>query len=157
MNKVSFLLVLFPVFLSAQNTPDYMLSKSINYHDPNGQWPTVQATFHYTETRPSGPDRKTIFELDNRRAEWTIDRDDLEIYVVNGETVNVVKGDKGQDRGRLLRNYYLYLWGLPMKLKDEGTPAITQSEDEEVNGVPVDVLRVPYEKETYYFSFSTTN
>ncbi len=39
-----------------------------------------------------------------------------------------------------------------MKLKDESTPAITRAPDEEVAGQQAHVLRVAYEKETYYFS-----
>lgn len=159
MNKLLTLLLL--VFaacdLSAQSTPKAILAKSIEYHDPESKWPTLQATFYYTETRPTGSDRKTKFELDNGQGQWILNRNDEEIYEVDGNEVSVLKGEKGTDRGLMLRNYYLYLWGLPMKLKDKSTPAITQSEDEEVDGMPVRVLRVAYEKEVYYFSFDQTS
>jgi len=150
------LLILF-IFLSfwtySQDSADDLLLRSIRYHDPENVWPLLQATFHYKETRPTGPDRKTVFEVNNRKGEWKLNRDDEEIYEVVGEVSNVLKGEKGPDRGLMLRNYYLYLWGLPMKLKDASTPTITQVEDEVVNGIKVNVLRVAYEKETYYFSF----
>lgn len=155
MNRIALLLLAIPAFVSAQGTAD-ILERSFNYHDPQNQWSKLQATFYYTETRPSGPDRKATFELDNSQGKWMLNRNDEEVYEVVGNEATVLQGDKEADRGIMLRNYYLYLWGLPMKLKDASTPIITQSQDGEVDRLKVHVLRVAYEKETYYFSFDQT-
>jgi len=139
--------------MSLAQTADEILATAIRYHDPQNEWPALKAIFQYTETRPSGEDRKTVFDLDNGKGIWRLNRSQEEIYEVVNDEVTVLKGDKEPSRGLLLRNYCLYLWGLPMKLKDESTPQITRVKDEKVNENTTFVLRVAYEKETYYFSF----
>ena len=153
MNKLYFLLFLLTGSLMAQNDAESILKKSIQYHDPEGVWSSLQATFFYKDSRPDGSEREASFRLDNANRKWTLNRSDEEIYEIEHDEAKVLKGDKDAARGVMLRNYYLYLWGLPMKLQDESTPEITQAEDEEIEGQKVDVLRVAYEKETYYFSF----
>jgi hypothetical protein len=134
-------------------TAKEILDKSIQYHDPNGEWRTLKATFYFTETRPNGPDRKTVFTINNARNEHTLNRNDEEIYEVSGAQVKVVKGDKPAERGQTLRNYYLYLWGLPMKLLDANTPLNNKVGKKSIDGNASYVLTVNYEKEdwTYYF------
>ncbi len=153
MRKFTLLLSLVPILSSAQQDLNLLLAKAVSYHDPQGSWSDLQATLYFTETRPTGTDRKTTFEIDNKVGHWRLNRNDEEIYEVSGEKAVVIKGDKGVERALLLRNYYLYLWGLPMKLYDKSTPEITQSEDEKVGDREAYVLRVPYEAETYYFYF----
>ena len=70
---------------------------------------------------------------------------------MNGELAKVLKGDKDNERALVLRNYYLYLWGLPMKLYDKSTPEITLAKDENIGEKLCNVLRVQYEKDTWYF------
>ena len=50
-------------FLSFSQTADEILAKSLAYHDASAAWPTLQATFFFTETRPTSPDRSTTIEL----------------------------------------------------------------------------------------------
>lgn len=145
--------ILLPLILPAQQTASEILEKAIAYHDPNDEWPALVASFYFRETLPDKPDRKTIFKIDNTRGWWKLNRDNKEIYEVTGESATVLKGDKGVDRAIMMRNYYLYLWGLQMKLKDESTPEITVAPDEQVNGIDANMLRVEYEEDTYYFYF----
>lgn len=152
MKYLLLMLALLPLISVAQ-TADEILAKAIRYHDPQNEWPALKAIFHYTETRPDGEARETVFDIDNAKGIWKLNRNEDEIYEIVNDEVTVLKGDKEPSRGLLLRNYYLYLWGLPMKLKDKSTPKITRTEDEKVNGNTTFVLRVAYEKETYYFSF----
>ena len=51
------------------------------------------------------------------------------------------------------RNYWTYLWGLPMKLRDPGTELNPEFKDTVFEGVPVYRLKVTYPREVYYFSF----
>ena len=157
MNRYLFFFLIASYALQAQDNPQALLEKSITYHDPQGQWSSLQATFYYTETRPDGPDRKITFRLDNSQSKWRLNRNDDEIYEVEHDRAKVISGERDEARGLMLRNYYLYLWGLPMKLKDESTPGITRLEDTRLDGVAAYVLRVAYEKETYYFSFDQTS
>ncbi|MEM0938207.1 MAG: DUF6503 family protein [Bacteroidota bacterium] len=152
MRNITLLTFVLPLLVVSQS-PEKILAKAINYHDPGNKWSELQATFHFVETRSKGPDRQTIFELNNGLEEWKLNRDNVEIYQVTGNQTQVIKGDKDEARGLLLRNYYLYLWGLPMKLKDGSTPEITLSENAKVGNNPTNVLRVEYEEDTWYFYF----
>lgn len=150
-----FFVLLIPHVLLSQITADKVLSRAVNYHDQEGKWTSLNAVFKFTETRPSGPDRFTTIELDNSKSYMKINRNDEEMYEVNGEIAEVLKGDQDNERALILRNYYLYLWGLPMKLNDKSTPEITVVDDEKVDDTTCNVLRVAYEKDTWYFYFET--
>ncbi|WP_436514939.1 DUF6503 family protein [Ekhidna sp. To15] len=153
MRKYIFLLLFIPALCLAQNTADKVLAKAIAYHDSQGNWPLLSSTFNFTETRPNGPNRSTIVVINNSESYMKINRNDEEIYEVTLDDAKVLKGDKDQDRAIVLRNYYLYLWGLPMKLYDESTPEITLSADATVADKVCKVLRVAYEKDIWYFYF----
>lgn len=138
-------------------TPAEVLDKAIQYHDPKGEWSNLQTTLIFRETRPDGSERMAEFELDNRTGKMKINRNDEEIYAVDGNEAEVLAGDYEADRGVMLRNYYLYLWGLPMKLTDEGTPQLTLEEEEKISGTSTHVVRVEYESDTWYFNFDQSS
>jgi hypothetical protein len=77
-----------------------------------------------------------------------------ETYEIVVDEVKVLAGDKDATRGLMIRNYFLYLWGLPMKLYDEGTPFDPVVTTTDIEGITCDVVRVVYEKDTWYFSFN---
>lgn len=137
---------------SAQLTPQQVLAKAARYHDPKNEWPTLKATFHFTETRPGGADSFSSMVLDNERTYMKVDMRGKESYEITVDSVKVLSGDKDPARGLRIRNYFLYLWGLPMKLYDEGTPFDPQVTTAEIDGITCDVIRVVYEKDTWYFS-----
>lgn len=153
MRNYLILLFLFPIATMAQETASQILAKAVSYHDPQGNWSSLSATFNYSETRPDGSSRSTTMILDNSRSYMKLNRNDEEIYEVTHDDAKVLKGDKGVDRALLLRNYYLYLWGLPMKLTDESTPETIRVPDQQVENINCNVLRVAYEKDTWYFYF----
>ena len=61
------------------------------------------------------------------------------------------------ERARSMRNYYTYLWGLPMKLRDPGTRISQQATDSRYQKKRVWEVRVTYDesvgKDTWYFYF----
>jgi hypothetical protein len=111
----------------------------------------LHAHFRFAETRADGRESESRMELDNARGAMRINFGGKESYAIAGEEVTVLSGDRDADRGLSIRNYFLYLWGLPMKLWDEGTVIELQPGTEEIDGIRCDVLRVPYEKDTWYF------
>ena len=62
-----------------------------------------------------------------------------------------------EKRSLMLRNYYLYLWGLPMKLTDPGTRIESKIYDKQFDGKPAKAARVTYDAEVgsdiWYFYF----
>jgi len=145
-------LIILPFVVFSQS-PEDIFGKAIQYHDPGSRWNDLDVTLYITETRPDKTDRKAIIYLNNTNGSMKLNRNDEEVYEVDGEQANVLKGEYEASRGLMLRNYYLYLWGLPMKLLDEVTPEIQRTEDEIIENEPTDVLRVAYEKDIWYFNF----
>ncbi len=63
------------------------------------------------------------------------------------------------DRANLYKNYYTYLYGLPMKLKDAGTIIHDKVESKTFKGKTYLLLKVTYDKavgsDAWYFYFNT--
>ena len=114
-----------------------IINKSIAYHDPNGKLVSNEVTLHLTETRPNGSDRKSEvrFNLKKEKFQLTQLKDNHKIQSIYkcGKVSFLVDGKKeiskdikekyklDSDRVEMLKNYYQYLWLLPLKLNDEGT------------------------------------
>ena len=70
--------------------------------------------------------------------------------------------DKGMscDRAQLYKNYYTYLYGLPMKLKDPGTNISYPVETKSFQGKSYLVLKATYDanigSDVWYFYFNPT-
>ena len=168
------LLVAGPVWADSSRAAD-LLAKSIAFHDPDGIWQEGILQLHLEETRPDGPSRKTTLLIDNSmgRFEITTQRDGARIDgVLEGAGCELrLDGsteftEEDREKYRLtcerlegLRNYYVYLWGLPMKLLDGGTlldpdAVVTTYQDN-----PVRALRVSYNPEVgsdiWYFYLDT--
>ncbi len=163
---------------SALPSADEVLQRSIAYHDPDGLW--FESTWRLTlrETRPSGPDRHSTvvidypdnrFELEQRvtveeieyNLEQRVDSDGSCTFRVDGSTdISDAQREKLRlncERLSLLRNYYTYLWGLPMKLRDPGTRIDPEVKAQGFEDVPVYSLRVTYDEavgsDIWYFYF----
>ena len=150
-----------------------LLEKAIQYHDPNGNWETFRGTFFITMETPNKP---------NRDSEITIDIPNEYFYIktTQGKNITAYTLDKGKctinfngknpseevkkehklscDRASMFRNYYTYLYGMPMKLKDPGAIIDEQVNLEKFIGEMYLTLRVTYKKEVgediWYFYFN---
>ncbi len=140
-----------PTIYAESPAAETVLKRAIAYHDPEGLWPVLHATFHFDETRPDGRATQSTMELDNSRSFMRVDMGGKESYEITGEDCMILSGGKDEKRGLMIRNYFLYLWGLPMKLLDPGTEFDPIVESSEINGFACGVLRVIYEKDTWYF------
>ena len=171
-------LILTPFCMDAQTiTGQELLEKSIQYHDPKDKWATFKGTLPLTETRPNGADRKSILKLDNKkdyfylnqnRAGYSIEKmveQDVCTYKVNGSTAVpdslVQKFRLTCPQLKRIRNYYVYLWGMPMKLKDSGTKIHEKISTTTFQGTEVLSMKVTYDKavgeDIWYFYFNPTN
>jgi hypothetical protein len=148
-----------------------LLDRSIAYHDPQGRWGGGAFEITDVSARPDGTGRRTILRFDNARSrfemESTVDKLPLNVVVEN-DTVRVRLDGRTDlspaelERHRLTpaqlltrRNFYLYLYGLPMKLRDPGTRLDPQVKETDFHGRTVYQLRVTYDKsvgsDTWYF------
>jgi hypothetical protein len=116
---------------------DSLLAKTIRYHDPKSQWEGKSHLLQLAESRPSGGINQTRLTLYPGKADFDMQqvrgRDKVQMRYLNGTYSFSHQGrtdipDKDrkrlgltEDRTLMMRDYYTYLFGLPMKLKDEGT------------------------------------
>ena len=154
-----------------------LLEKAIQYHDPNGNWKTFQGHLSITMETPNKPNRdseifihlpKQFFSVkatvEDHTSEYIIDKDSISI-VFNGDknpSEAILKQNNLSDaRATLYKNYYTYLYGLPMKLNDPGTIIHDNVEEKTFKGKSYWVLKATYEKEvgkdTWYFYFDKDN
>tara|TARA_B110000091_G_C13809884_1_gene474482 strand:+ start:846 stop:1553 length:708 start_codon:yes stop_codon:yes gene_type:complete len=176
MKKIcSFVLVFFAYFLgfSQALTGNQLLEKSIQFHDPNGNWNAFKGSFMVTMKTPKSSPRKSYIEIDLPEEYFLVKaiKDTLVTQytlrkgfcsmAINGNTTPseklLKKHQLSCERANLYKNYYSYLYGLPMKLKDEGTIIHQKIATKTFKGKEYLVLKVTYKKEvgsdTWYFYF----
>lgn len=127
-----------------------ILEKSIQYHDPKGQWNNFNHEMEFVSERPNGPDRKSKALIDNSKGYFQLEENGS-VMSVTMEECGEVPADKTCDNVKRTRNYYVYLWGLPMKLKDQGTVIDSKVMEEKFEGTDCYVLRVPYDEDIWFF------
>jgi hypothetical protein len=161
---------------SQQLTGKQLLEKAIQYHDPNGNWETFKGTLFVTMETPKSPKRVSEIKIDlpkqlfsvkatrgENTSEYHIDKDKIGI-VFNGDknpSEEVLKKNGlSAERAKMYKNYYTYLYGLPMKLRDPGSIIHEKVEKKTFKGKEYLVLKVTYTKEigkdTWYFYFNPT-
>lgn len=167
--------LLLPVAVQAQNpTAEEILSRSIQYHDPNGVWGTYQGSFVVVMETPGEAPRRSEISMDQPA-------DRFRLYVQKGEMTKTYEWNSGTcslsfngkaefsqevaeehrltcERAEMYRNYYSYLYGLPMKLRDPGTRLSPGAQKREFHGKEYWVLEVRYDPEVgedlWYFYFN---
>jgi hypothetical protein len=134
-----------------------ILARAIAYHDPDGRW----STFDETIVMGQGDRRDTLtidlpgdyFHFTNGAEQLTVDGDRCSgDYIDRGTQERTTVADTALDseacaRPRLMRDYHTYLTGLPMKLRDPGTPLEPTVERTEFHGTDYLMLTVNYPKE----------
>lgn len=140
-----------------------LLANSIAYHDPEGQWPQFQGALTIELTMPDQPVRisELTLNLPENRFTAKTTRDtvityrefskDSCIFELNGRsdlTPEEIKTHRGTcDRTEFMKNYYTYLYGLPMKLRDPGTQIDPQVTRKTFKGKEYLVLKATYDPE----------
>ena len=159
--------------LFAQDAMD-IIEKSIAYHDPDQKLNTLSWSMMFDENRPDQPPRPSSFHfnpitydfevsrtMDEMEVTWSIKSDEFKGSLDGKDELSediIEKYRIQRDRGLLLRDYYHYLWALPMKLKDPGT--IVHERVERVDFFSKDSwqIKVTYSEEVggdiWYFYFN---
>ncbi|QOD59472.1 hypothetical protein H9I45_08815 [Polaribacter haliotis] len=175
MKKLITLTILFTsvISFSQEITGNQLLEKAIKFHDPNGNWETFKGELFVTMEMPKSSPRKSRIRInlpeqyflvkavkDTIVTEYAIHKGDCSM-AINGNTKPSEKLKKKHglscERANLYKNYYTYLYGLPMKLKDKGTIIDKKVERKTFKGKEYLVLKATYSKEvgkdTWYFYF----
>ncbi|MDP5105236.1 MAG: DUF6503 family protein [Polaribacter sp.] len=176
MIRLTTLLLLFVSLttFSQEITGDELLEKAIQFHDPNNNWATFKGTLLVTMETPKGAARKSEISINLPEEYFSViaKRDTITTeYIVDKHNISFsINGDKNpseeikkkfnltDERAKLFKNYYTYLYGLPMKLKDEGTIIDQKVEKKNFKGTAYLVLKVTYNKDVgkdiWYFYFN---
>ncbi len=161
-------------FFSQELTGNQLLEKAIEYHDPDGNWETFTGKLLVTMTTPKKPKRVSEIHIDlpneffsvkatreKNTTEYVLNKNECSI-LFNGKSDLSEATKKEQhlscDRAKLYKNYYTYLYGLPMKLKDDGTLIDENVVRKMFKGKEYLVLKASYTesvgKDTWYFYFN---
>lgn len=147
-----------------------LLDRSIAYHDPGGRLLTEPLRLGLLEVRPEGAEERSEIVIDVQGERFEIRRPQTGVagIVDPSQCVMTLHGrseltDEERTKHRAsckqlkrTRDYYTYLWGLPMKLRDPGTRlgGVTETT---FDGRDVYGLRVTYDSEVggdiWYFYF----
>ena len=158
---------------SQEITGDELLEKAIQFHDPNGNWATFNGELLVTMEIPEKSSRKSLIKINLPEEYFSVKATKDAItstYIVDKTIANFTfNGDKNPseaikkkfnlnaDRAKMYKNYYTFLFGLPMKLKDEGTIIDQKVAKKTFKGKEYLVLKATYSaevgKDTWYFYF----
>ena len=153
------------------NEAERLLEKSIAYHDPNQVWNSFEGSMEINMTIPDKGVRNTKIELNfpKRYFKSTVTQDDQVIVSQwdKGDCAFWFNGSQEYapevaseyrlncERTSRMKNYYTYLYGLPMKLKDPGTKLHPDVKKVEWRGETYLRLQVDYDpqigKDRWYF------
>ena len=157
------ILLLLGSFGHAQNlTAEDLLQKSIEFHDPEDNWHLFKGQFKVLMKTPNSSDRlseitinlpKRLFNLnvtkDGVAYRYEVTRDTCRIFLNGSQEFSDSARDKYRlscERATMLKNYYTYLYGLPMKLRDPGANLSPKVEKRVFKGNEYLVLKVTYDE-----------
>lgn len=138
-----------------------LLDRMIRYHDPKGIWGTSAVQLELISKTPKREDRVSSLLIDlpqnlfrysgkiqGKRIVKQVKNDDCSSTI--NESAEITPEDVKEFRLdcesiTIYRNYYEYLYGLPMKLKDTGTKIEAKVDRQIFNGKTYLVLTVQYD------------
>ena len=170
----SILTLLLSFTIYTQNlTANDLLDKAIEYHNPNGDWEGFNDTFTVVMTTPNAPKRTSVISIDLPKqyfsvtatkdtvtTTYTLDKGKCKMVYNERvlDSINAKQKSMTCDRATLYKNYYTYLYGLPMKLKDPGTNLSDIVEQKTFKGKDYLVLKATYDEavgsDVWYFYFN---
>jgi len=150
-----------------------LLEKTLNYHDPNGNWKSFSDEITVVMTTPNSPKRTSIISIDLPQeyfsvtatkdtvtTTYTLDKGKCQMKY-HGKVLDSTEAKEKKmtcERAILYKNYYSYLYGLPMKLTDPGTNLNNKVEKRLFKGKDYLVVRVTYDEtvgsDVWYFYFN---
>ncbi|MDT0558132.1 DUF6503 family protein [Ichthyenterobacterium sp. W332] len=172
--KIILLFCICSISFAQEITGKELLEKAIQYHDPDNNWSRFNGTLLVTMETPNSSHRYSRIQInlpeayfnvkaskDSKTTEYTLDKQKCSI-ALNGKSnltdAELKTNNLSCERANLYKNYYTYLYGLPMKLKDPGTLINPKVEKKTFKGQDYLVLNVSYEDnigtDIWYFYFN---
>lgn len=152
------LLFIMQTVLGQSLTGTELLDKAIHYHDPQNNWASFQGEFKVVLETPDNPQRESVITLDLPKEYFNvstlrdgkssfreIQKGNCRFSTEDATVKQAALDQEGCERTLMFRNYYTYLYGLPMKLKDPGTHILPDVAMKMFKGKEYLVLRVTYD------------
>ena len=170
----TFLFISNTLFCFSQDiTSKQLLQNAINYHDSDGKWQSFNNEFTVVMTTPNSPKRTSNISInlpqeyfsvtatkDTVTTTYTLNKSKCKMSY-NGKVLDSTQAKEKKmtcDRASLYKNYYSYLYGLPMKLTDPGTNLSDKVEEKTFKGKDYLVLKATYDEavgsDVWYFYFN---
>lgn len=138
-----------------------LLQKSIAYHDPEENWQHFKARLYLIHTDTAGKETPFEVEIDNSTGYFShishqdgkeivkgISPDGTAFFLIDGkQEISEEEREKyklTEKSAQGTRNFYLHLYGLPMKLTDAGTQVSDSVYSTNFQGKDVQVMEVRY-------------
>ncbi|MBZ9731094.1 DUF6503 family protein [Salegentibacter sp. JZCK2] len=168
-----FALVLLSSCQTKKESDSELLKKALSYHDPEENWSTLKTRLYLSSVDKSGQKNNFEIELDNSTGYFAhISRqdgkevvkgyaDNKEFYLLDGKQ-EISEEDRKKyeltsESLKWVHSFYPYLYGLPMKLTDEGVKVREAGKVEEIEGNNYKVLEVNFDpsagSDNWFFYF----
>lgn len=162
------LCIAFSNTVSAQElTGNQLLEQAIKFHDPSNQWPTFNGTFQVIMNTPEGSPRVSDITINFSQDYFSVtakkDKVITAYTIDKGICTTSIKEEAAEGKrmpcetAQRYKDYYTYLYGLPMKLMDNGTNLAEVIERKTFKGKEYLVLKASYDKtvgsDIWYFYF----
>ncbi len=159
---IAILILLMPMVSCEKNSPlsaEEIVKKSIAYHDPNDNWKNFSYQLELSAEIADGSIRFSTIEIDNRRGYFRyIDKErDIDVGIVMDSCFAFDDKPIKCKRTKTIRDYWVFLSGLPMKLMDQGTVLDSIVVEEKFESFDCFKVKVQYPKDVWYFYIDKEN
>ena len=140
-------------------TGSQLLDQTIAYHDPDGNWETFAGELHISLEMADKSTRESVITLnlpqeyfnlstmqDGKESFREIKGNACRFSSADGSVSETTVDAQDCERTAMFKNYYTYLYGLPMKLRDPGTNINPEVKKVTFKGKEYLVLRVTYDE-----------
>lgn len=131
-----------------------ILEKTIDYHDPKGEWNQANVELSLLSQSVFSEQNKELIHLGidvpNDSFSYSNTFRNEQVSYAGVECVSESKQGLCAEK-QWTKNFYTYIWGLPMKLKDKGTELNSNVIDTVFFEIPCYALNVKYEAENWLY------
>lgn len=147
------------LFVSSCVTPDDLtaekiINKSIQFHDPNGEWANFVGRYYLNSQSvfTNNELEKLVVTIDVPKNAFVYNNTFRKVIVsMSADSCHVVSGEATCASYSWTKNFYTYVWGLPMKLNDFETPLAEEVKTVTFDGMLCYELNVNYENDTWFY------
>lgn len=141
-------------------TAKKIISNSIQFHDPNLKWTSLNQTLSFDSRfsfNDSVPEEMHL-TFNNGSQEFTYNNLDRAVKLHYTPDTCYKKTSNGDCNGyKWTYGFYPFIWGLPMKLEDPGVEPESSFKATTFNNLKVWEVQINYTAENYWFYFDKTN